>query len=293
MEYGYRHRFRTSILFISRQVYNEASNIFYMENLFVRVNTVTPGPFFQPGAFEAFGDSGYALPVCSDSSKVLACTRHVIEIDLIPDSLSSARRRNRHLIIACDDLPLFCRYLLSCLLTKGELDEGQMELMLQRLELWIIVGDEVMNPLTYDKSAHFPNAATKNATASREGPTKIPRMALERGAAFEGERHDVRKTVVNGIREPRSKVSETPSLFSDRRLRRLLDPLRALHSIGFSYIDAPISERHRRELQTRLFRARPSIHEVFPTLLPVYKEAMTTFRAGDFALAIEKFRRDA
>ena len=80
------YRFHTSILFTNRQVCHEASNIFYMENPFVRVNFVTPGPF-QPGAFEPFGDSGYAMPVCSDSSEVLACTRHVMEIDLIPDSV--------------------------------------------------------------------------------------------------------------------------------------------------------------------------------------------------------------
>lgn len=60
---------------------------------------------------------------------------------------------------------------------------------------------------------------------------------------------------------------------------------------GFSYIDAPISERHRQEIQTSLSRMRPSIHEAFSTLLPVYKEAMTTFGAGHFALAIQKFRR--
>ena len=59
-----------------------------------------------------------------------------------------------------------------------------MELMLQRLELWVIIGDEVLNPLTYQKSADFLNAATKHAAASREGPTKIPRIAVERSAAF-------------------------------------------------------------------------------------------------------------
>ena len=156
--------------------------------------------------------------------------------------------------------------------------------MLQRLELWVIIGDEVLNPLAYAKPADFLNAATKNAAASREGPTKIPRT-------FEEERNDVRYETVNRTKEPRSRLSETPGLFNTPRLRRLLEPLRALYSVGFSYIDAPISERYRQEIQTRLSRARPSVHEVFATLLPVYKEAMTTFGAGHFALAIQNFRR--
>lgn len=159
--------------------------------------------------------------------------------------------------------------------------------MLQRLELWVIIGDKVLNPLTYQKSGDLLNAATKHAAASREGPTKIPRIAVERSAAFEEERNDVRYKTVNRTREPSSRLSEMPSLFNTPRLRRLLEPLRALHSIGFSYIDAPISERHRQEIQTTLSRVRPSIHEVFSTLLPVYKEAMTTFGAGHFALAIQ------
>ena len=288
MEDVHTYRFHTSILFANRQVYHEASNVFYLENLFVRVNSVTSGPFSKISGFAANGDHGHLspLPIFSNGSKVQACTRHAMEIDLFPCSSSVWQERNLHFLLAADELPLLCRHLLW----TDRIDTGRIGI-LQQTELWIIIGDEVLNAPTYDESAECLNAATKNASASRgEGPAKISRKAVE-GSGYTGE-----ETNWNGIARgsgttgDKFKLSGPPSLINTPRLRRLLEPLRALHSIGSSYIDGPISERYREAIQTSLFRSPPSLQDLFPILVSAYEEAMTTFRAGYFTLAVQQLR---
>ena len=62
------------------------------------------------------------------------------------------------------------------------------------MELWIIIGDWVLNAPTYEMSAACVNATTKNASASRgEGLADLSRGAVE-GSACTGE-----ETNWNGI----------------------------------------------------------------------------------------------
>ena len=274
------YRFHTSILFANRQIYHEASNVFYMDNLFIRVNAVTSGPFFEFSGFAAKEDHDHLLPlpIFTNESKVQACTRHVMEIDLFPYSPSVLQERNLHFILTADDLPMLCRRLLWTDVIYTD-NVG----ILQQTELWIIVGDEVLNASTYEKSAECLNAATKNASASRgEWPTHKSKKAIEGSACTGGK--------MNGNGIGKFKLSGPPSLINKPRLRRLLEPLRALHSIGSSYIDVAISKRYRKMIQTSLFRARPSIQDHFPILVSAYEEAMTTFRAGLFTLAVQQLR---
>ena len=272
--------FHTSILFANRQIYHESSNVFYLENLFVRVNAVTSGPFFDFSALAAKEDHGHLLPlpIFINESKVQACTRHVMEIDLFPRSSSVLQERKLHFILAADDLPLLCRRLLwTDVIYTDKIG------ILQQTELWIIVGDEVLNASAYEKSAECLNAATKNASASRgERPTYRSRKAIE-GSACTGEE-------TNSNRINKFKLSRPSSPFSKPQLRRLLEPLRALHSIGSSYIDAAIGKRYRKEIQTSLFRARPGIQDLFPILVSAYEEAMATFEAGYYTLAVQQLR---
>ena len=166
----------------------------------------------------------------------------------------------------------------------------QSDFMLHRTWLCITIGDEVLNSSAYEEPAETLNAATKNAAAYREGPTKNARIAVEKNATPGGEVKCGGEITVNGIMGAKSRLSESPSHMDIPQVRRLLEPLRALHSIKSSYIDAPISERYREEIQNSLSRARPSIHDLFPILYLAYEEAMRTFRAGCFALAIHKLR---
>ena len=285
------YRFHTSILSANRQIYHEASNVFYLENLFIRVNAVTSGlvsPFFRIPTSAAHGEHHHLvpLPMFSNGSKLQACTRHVMEIDLFPCSPSVLPERQFRFILAADDLRLLCRRLL-----QTDAIYWDMIGLLQETGLWITVGDEVLTLPTSEKSAECLNAATKNASACRgERPSYIWRRAVE-WSACTGEETNSNETA-RGIRttEGKFRLSGSPYLLDTPRLRRLFEPLRALHSIGSSYIDAPISERYREVIQTSLFRARPSVQDQFPILLSAYEEAMRTFRAGYATLAVQQLR---
>ena len=269
--YEYTYRFHTSILFTNRQVYHEASDIFYMENLFIRVNMTSQGLSHQRETLKLWANHNDALSIRANVSKVQACTRHVMEIEVIPDPLvSSSQRRDHHFMLACDSLADFCR-----------------EYLCMSEYMKIIIGDEVADPPENGKPGAFLNAATKSAAAHREDPTKNSRSVVETKAIIDEEANG-RKTLVNGITGAKSRPSEPPGLTP--RLRRLLEPLRVLHSIGFSCIDAPISEHYRQEIQSSLSRARPAIHDHYLKLLSTYDEALETFAAGCFASAIHKLR---
>lgn len=109
---------------------------------------------------------------------------------------------------------------------------------------------------------------------------KIPRIDVERNATLgEDAKYDV-YALVKLIAGPKPRLSKSPSHVEIPRLWRLLEPLRVLHSIGSPYIDTPISERYRKEIQTSLSRARLSIIELFSLLRSAYAEAMMVFRAG-------------
>ena len=283
MSGNYVFRFHTSIFLVSRKVYREASNIFYMENLFIRINHVLPGPFFQ------YVNQGYGLPIFWDGSKVMACTRHALEIDLIPNSMSSDQRTNQHFIVACDDLPRIVRQLLW--------DAANREIQALKLldvELWAFVGDEIgtievesmiSNASTGEKRGNYLSAATKTAVANRNnsGLTKRSGFTVERatnvGAAISSTSESA---LFKGSLEV---TSDVPSLRDNLRLRRLLEPLRALYNVGAFHIDAPISERYREEIKVSLFRRELSINDIFPMLLSAYEEAVATFEAGSLILA--------
>ena len=209
-----------------------------------------------------------------------------MEIGLFPRYSLVLQERNRHFILAADDLPLLCRRLLMTdAMYRDKIG------VLQQTELWIIASHEILKVPTSEKSVECLNAATKNASASRgEGPANISRRAVE-GSACPGEETNWNE-IARGVRntEGKFRLSGPPSFIDTPRLRRLLEPFRALYSIGSSYIDAPISERYREVIQTSLSRARPSVQDQFPILLSAYEEAMRTVRAGYSTLAIQQLR---
>lgn len=222
------------------------------------------------------------LPILSEDSKIQTCKRHIMEIELVQGSLSSDEREDNQFILACDDLSLFCTRLFW--LSARREGWTRRRLMLDRVELCIMIGDELLDPFAYENSAKTLTAAIKNAA------TKIPRIDVERNATLgEDEKYDG-KAMVKLITRAKPTLSEPPSHVDNPRLRRLLEPLRVLHSIESSYIDAPISERYWKEIHTSLSRARPSTDNLLSLLYPAYEEAITTFEAGCFALAIHRLR---
>lgn len=206
---------------------------------------------------------------------------HVIEINLAARS-SGRKARTFHFILAADELPLLWRHLLW----TGRRNEGRI-CILQRMELWIIVADEVWNAPTDDMSAKCLNAATRNASATRgTGLARVSRIAVEKRARAREETFRNGNARGSGTTGDKFKLSGSPA----PRLRRLLEPLRAMHSIGSSHIDAPISELYRETILTSLSRIRTSSQDLFPTLVSTYEEAMTTFKAGCSTLAVQQLR---
>lgn len=254
-----------------------------MENLFVRVHTVTPEPLFKlssGGIFRVGADASQGLPILSEDSKIQTCKRHIMEIELVQGSLSSDKRDDYQFILACDDLSLFCTHLFWLSAPV----EGQRRLMLDRVELCIMIGDELLDPLTDENSAKTLTAAIKNAAR------KIPRIDVERNATLGEDAKYDGKAMVQLITRAEPRLSEPPSHVDNPRLRRLLEPLRVLHSIESSYIDAPINKRYWKEIQTSLSRAGPSTGDLFSLLYPAYEKAVTTYEAGSLPLAIHKLR---
>ncbi|CAF9911731.1 MAG: hypothetical protein ALECFALPRED_007633 [Alectoria fallacina] len=217
--------FYTSILSTNRQVYNESSNIFYMENLFIRVNSDVVGRRFEPDALGDYEDDAgrnYGLPVLSKGSKAQACTRDAMEIDLIAG-------------------------LESALLLMDGWYQNKPE-RLQESELWIIIGDEigiageqsaVSDSFCDGRTAGYLTAATKNAAANREGPIKHLRTAIERNAPLCQDTNGSGGTTLNVAMDAKPRMSQSPNSVSSPRIRRLLEPFRAVYSFGFPYIDAP------------------------------------------------------
>lgn len=254
-----------------------------MENLFIRVNSVKPERLFNwvsGGIYRIRGRASQGLPILSEDSKIQACKRHIMEIELFQGCLSSDEREDHQFILGCDDLSLFCTHLFW--LSVGS--EDYVRVKLDRMKLCITIGDELLHPVMYENRAETITAATKNAA------TKTPRIDVERNATpWEDTKYDSNK-IVKLITTAKPRLSDPLSHVDHPRLRRLLDPLRVLHSIESLYIDAPISDRYCEEIGTSLTRARPTIDDLLSLVYPAYEEAITTFRAGCFAQSIYKLR---
>lgn len=264
-----------------------------MENLFVRVNFNLQSTIFGKISLADYHDHG--VPFLYWGPKAHACKRHVMEIDSVPEPQRYGHSRDRHFILASDDLPMFCKTLLTMDGVRNLRNETE---LLRGMELWITIGDEVgttredltpsyMSP--DDKKVESLDATTKNA-AHREGAIDSLRTITKSNTAIRENRNGSGSPNVNRITTAESRLPEAPSDIDNSRLRKLLEPLRALYSVGFSYIDAPISERYRHEIQTSLSRARPGIDVRFHVPSSAFEEAMRTFSAEDFALAIQKLR---
>ena len=228
------------------------------------------------------GKSWYKMPILSEGSNAQACTRHAMEIDFIPGLRTDDHDRHNHFIFASQDLPMFCKVFLF-----------QNPEILLRMELWIIIGDEIgiagkepahLSTSTDGKSVGSNTAAMKNAAAIGESPIMNPDEGGD--ATWEDSMEDG-STMAYTMEEAKSTLSESPI---STRARRLLEPFRVLHSIGCSYIDAPISESYRLEIHDSLSRDGPSIHHIFSVACSAFDEAIATFDSRNFGLAISKIR---
>ena len=275
VKYKLSYRFHTSILLTNRQIHHEASHVFYMENLFIRVNTVILTPMRLPNVLGGWRE--YALPVFSNSTNIQACKRHVMDINMVPESQWPHPREQCTFILACRDLPMLGR----TLLLMSTQTEYSFDFLLGT-DLQIIIRDDI--GIAGEGSVI---SISKNTMASSQGSPKDLTVDGDRNATICSRANGGGNTRTNGLMGNESSLS-APNLDHSPRVRRLLEPLRALHSIGTPCITAPISQRYKQEIETSLSRERPSFSELSLIVTSVYDDANKTFDAGDFASAIDK-----
>ena len=151
-------------------MYNEASNVFYMENLFIRASVGSRG--YTAWSFDGYPPEYFVhcsrLPILSCSTQVLACKRHVMELNLHSLIRKESHDKESHFIFACDDLARFSRTLVWI---------EQEGLLLNSMQLSIIIGDEVGTVGEQSRGPETPtdgnpkelmNAAKKNAAAGHK-----------------------------------------------------------------------------------------------------------------------------
>lgn len=98
----YRYRFHVTILFANNQIYDEASNVFYRENLFVRLCLIyDPGPSIPNVCFLASGNTAENFKYYS------------LEIGFHPSMenfTSLCRSRGaKNFMLTSDELPMLCK----------------------------------------------------------------------------------------------------------------------------------------------------------------------------------------
>ena len=191
-----------------------------MENLFIRVN-------FSRSATAAWLSSitdlmGEEL-FLSRSLHSQACTRHIMEIDFVehvPDNDFSH-------IIACENLPIFCKTLLAA--NRACFYENSIALFWE-MELRVFIGDEVdstRDEAAISKTSNLTtplSAAAKSAAIHHEIPIENLYTATTRDATVRERSHSSRSPGVDAFADTKFRPSEPPILINNSRLLRLLEP---------------------------------------------------------------------
>lgn len=221
---------------------------------------------------------------------MLACKRHVMELNLDSAIPWEKRDQDSHFIFACDDLPTFSRILVELE------DDG---LLLPSMELSIIIGDEVG---TVGRQSHGSNtptggnpkellaAATKNAAVNHKLANKTSGVVDESNVLICEYMKGDSSTMISRIKDAKSRWSQRRIYVDNRRVRSLLEPLRLLYDIGNLYIDAPVSEQYWLEIFTTLSGPQPSIHVICTAVYTALDEAVAIYDADDMAFAILKLK---
>ena len=227
---------------------------------------------------------------------MLACKRHVVELGV--NSMVRSEKshvKQSHFIFAGDDLPTFSRILVA--IKK----DGQ---LLPSMGLSIIIGDEIGTIGEQGRGLETPadgnhkellSATTKNAAASHKLANEslgLVDLGLvdESNVLICGHVKGDDSTMVNKIKEAKSKWSQQGIYVDNRRVRSLLEPLRHLYELGNLYIDAPISWHYWLEVFTSLSGPQPSVHVLFAAVYTSLDEAIVTYESGDMAFAILKLK---
>lgn len=269
MKEEYEYRFHPSILRTNRQIESEASHVLYTENLLLRVSS--SGWNLSSRAFG--GDrKGHALPILAIEDHAQRFTRHVMEIVMLRDyesnfaTMDGSCYSENCFIIASDDLPRFCWILFA----KNSLGWEE-DVLLSRLALAV--------EIRHDMDVSIIQGET---TTGNESNFEYE-VYNEDKAKVEGE-------AASGETFPNDRI-QTSTRCSDSQIRRLLEPLRRLHSIQAVHIEGPVSEHYKASLEASMCGRGPSDKELFDVVLATYEDARITYDTGDISLAVTKMKQ--
>ena len=250
MRLPYTYHFHTSILYINRQINNEATETFYINNLFVRISCGV-----DHIANRYISSVRQIDAKDAEDAKAQKSEHHVMEIDLLSKGEVSDDHRKNKFIVTCNELPALCRSLLSM--------DTEFQGTLDSIELRLTISDEVRN----DRDRAEDGEATESHGKSKSYPT---------GGDLSAEGRVV--SMNNKIR------------LMSPRVRRLLEPLRELHSIRDPQIMGPLTEEYKAEVITDISKHLPSNQDRFDNVLTTFGEAINSFNFGNFYSSISAFR---
>ncbi|CAF9942011.1 hypothetical protein IMSHALPRED_003152 [Imshaugia aleurites] len=130
MRIDYKYTFHTAILYTNRQINNEASQTFYIDNLFVHISCSRDIACLSDYKYD--GDWRKVFPRGAEAGKSV---HPAMEISLLSEGEVDKHHEICHFIVTCQELPAICRSLLS----KDKKYPGSMASMKLRL----VIGDEV------------------------------------------------------------------------------------------------------------------------------------------------------
>lgn len=259
------YQLHPAIIRTNQQIEREASHILYAENLLVRVSSIGPS-----SSWDLFGWNGedHPVPILARADQAKRFTRHVMEVVTLQNSESprdiefGLDESEDSFIISSDDLPKSYWFLL-----RNNIDQNP---PLSLLTLAV----EIRHPM--DVRPVQGEATTKKQNT------------VEDDACNE---HEVKREVETATGEIIcNNETQTNTKFTDYQIRRLLEPLRCLHSFQAVCIKAPISEQYKAQLIASMCGPGPSDQELFDEVLAMFEDARITYDSGDLDSAVTKMK---
>ena len=188
-------------------------------------------------------------------AKVRHRPRHAMKVEILFDGEPLKDCKEPQFIIACNDLPAFCRSLLC----QKQYFSGASPF----LKLRLFIRDEV--------GIHGSRTNEDEVTESRD---------------FTEDDTAARDPSITGVFPRRNNKSDTMS----PRVHRLLESFRRLHSIRDPQIVGPISKTYKAEIIAEMSKPLPRNQHLFAHMLTIFRSAMNNFGSIDYASSVPELK---
>lgn len=181
--------------------------------------------------------------------------KHAMKIELLSEGDISSGNGEYHIVVTCNELPALCTGLL--------LMERDLPGSLSSKELRLVISDKV-----------GPDGARAEDGKAREG------HAVSEGYSAGGH-----PSIEESLPSKNSAIGTTSP-----RVRRLLEPLRRLHSLIDPQIIGPFPDKYSAEVIADISKPPPSDQDIFDRVLVSCGKGLRKFGSGEFFASITEFR---